>query len=253
MLSTRVIPCLLLKGRGLVKTIKFKGPSYVGDPVNVVKIFNDKEVDELMLLDITATPEGRGPAFEVVEEVANWCFMPLACGGGVRSLEDMRRLYALGVEKVVLNSAAHADPELVTAAARRFGSQSVLVSMDVGRTMWGKQRVFIQGGRKNTGQGPVDYARRMAGLGAGELLLTSMERDGTMAGYDLELIKEVAQAVDIPVIACGGAGRVEDFGQAVKQAGASAVAAGSMVVYQGRARGVLINFPTQAELKSVLD
>jgi len=253
MLTTRVIPCLLLRGAGLVKTVKFKHPAYVGDPINTVRIYNEKEVDELIFLDITATPEKRRPQFELVADIAEECFMPFAYGGGVRSLDDARTLLNLGAEKVAVNTYAHENPDFVRQAAEVFGSQSVIVSIDVKKGLLGRFQVYTSGGRHGTGVDPVTYARRMEELGAGELLLTSIDRDGTFQGYDTELIGRVTGAVGIPVIACGGAATVEDFGRAVKEGGASAVAAGSMVVYQGLNRGVLINFPSRQELKRVLE
>lgn len=253
MLKTRVMPCLLLRNRALVKTVKFKNPNYVGDPINTVRIYNEKEVDELIFLDITATAEGKKPQFQLVAEIASECFMPFAYGGGIHDLADFATILHQGAEKVAINTSAYENPALIIEAAAHFGSQSIIVSIDVKKKMFGRYAVFVKGGRVHTGIDPVSYARRMEDLGAGELLLTSIDRDGTMDGYDVELIRMVANAVSIPVIACGGAGSVADFGAAVKQGGASAVAAGSMVVYQGRHRAVLINFPSRAELEEVLE
>lgn len=253
MLATRVIPCLLLRKAALVKTIKFKDPSYVGDPINAIKIYNEKEVDELIFLDITATIEKRKPPFKIISEIASECFMPVAYGGGVRSLEDVREIFSLGIEKVSLNSYAVENPSFVTTVADKFGNQSVVVSIDAKRTLWGGYKVYTHGGRNATNLDPVQLAVQMEQHGAGEILVNSIDRDGTMAGYDVELIKNVSSAVSIPVIACGGAGKLEDFGIAVKQGGAAGVAAGSMVVYHGRNRAVLINFPTRSELQSVLN
>lgn len=252
MLKTRVMPCLLLRNRGLVKTVKFKDPKYLGDPVNTVRIYNDQEVDELVFLDITATPENKKINFDLIGDIASEVFMPFAYGGGVTTIADMTTLYSLGVEKVCLNTAAHTKPELIREAADRFGSQSVVVSVDVKKNWLGRYEVVIRGGREKTGLDPVAHCRRMAELGAGEILLTSVDRDGTMEGYDLELVRSVANAVQIPVVACGGAGSTEDLGKARREGGASAVAAGSLFVYQNRNRSVLINFPRQAELKRVL-
>jgi cyclase len=253
MLAHRVMPCLLLRNRALVKTVRFKDATYVGDPINTIRIFNEKEVDELILLDITATSENKEPNFELIADIAGECFMPLAYGGGVKSLEHFRRLFGLGVEKVAVNAAAFGDPGLISQAAATFGSQSVIGAMDVKKSLWGKYKVLCQGGRREAGLGPVEQARRLQELGAGEILLTSMDRDGTFAGYDLELISQVTQAVGIPVIACGGAGTLEHLSAAVKQAGASAVAVGSMVVYQGPHRAVLVNYPAPGKLKEVVD
>lgn len=253
MLMHRVMPCLLIRNRALVKTVRFKDACYVGDPINTIRIFNEKEVDELILLDITATTENKRPNLELIADIAGECFMPLAYGGGVKSLEDFRSLFGLGVEKVAVNSAAFADPDLISRAAGAFGSQSVIGAIDVKKSLWGKFKVCHHGGRQEAGMGPVERAKRLEELGAGEILLTSVDRDGTFQGYDLELVRQVSQAVGIPVIACGGAGSLEHLGQAVKEAGASAVALGSMVVYQGPHRAVLINYPPPARLKAVVD
>ena len=251
MLRVRVIPCLLLRARGLVKTTKFKTPNYIGDPINTVRIFNEKEVDELIFLDITATAEQKKPQFNLISEIAGECFMPFAYGGGIRSLEDASKLFSLGVEKISLNSYAYENSDFITQAANCFGSQSIVISIDVKKKMNG-YTVYTQGGKIDTGIDPVNYAKKMEESGAGELLLNSIDRDGTMAGYDLELIYSITSAVKIPVIACGGAGKLEHFTQAVKTGHASAVAAGSMFVYQGINRSVLINFPSQDELKLAL-
>jgi cyclase len=248
MVQTRVIPCLLLRNLGLVKTRRFKDPVYVGDPINAVRIFNDKEVDELVFLDITATVEGKRPPFELLAKVASQCFMPLCYGGGVRSLEDMAQLYEIGIEKVALNTQAVRDPALVRAASARFGAQSVIVSIDVKKSFFGKYEVVIEGGRRRTGIDPVCFAADMEAHGAGELLLNSVDRDGMMEGYDLELIRRVTVAVGIPVVACGGAGKTADLAAAVAKGGASAAAAGSLFVFQGPRRAVMINYPTPHEL-----
>jgi cyclase len=253
MLKTRVIPCLLLKNEGLVKTVKFKDPKYVGDPINAVKIFNDKEVDELIFLDITATLEHRKPPVKLISEIATECFMPFCYGGGITNIEDIAELFKLGVEKVAINTQAVENPSLIKEAAERFGNQSIVVSIDVKKNMFGKYRVSTHGGRRATRLDPVDFAIRMQDAGAGELFLNSIDRDGTRQGYDLELIKKVSDSVNIPIIACGGAGSLDDFAQAVKQGGASAVSAGSMFVFQGQYRAVLITYPSQKELESRLN
>jgi cyclase len=247
-LGPRVIPVLLLGADGLVKTVRFGSPRYVGDPINAVRIFNEKEVDELILLDLEATPGGRPPRFDLIEEVAQECFMPLCYGGGVRSLEDMQTLVTRGVEKVAVTTAAVEDPALVTAAAERFGSSSVVVGIDVKRGWLRRPTVWTHGGRRNTGHDPVAWAVEMEKRGAGEILLNSVDRDGTMSGYDSALIKAVAEAVGVPVIACGGASTVEDL-LGVLSLGASAAAAGSLFVFQGKHRAVLISYPSPAELR----
>jgi imidazole glycerol-phosphate synthase subunit HisF len=249
MLRVRVMPCLLLRGWGLVKTVKFNNPNYVGDPINAVRIYNEKEVDELIFLDITATPESKDPPFQMISEIAGECFMPFTYGGGVRTIEEIRTIFSLGVEKVAINSYGVENPTFIRAAADLFGSQSIIVSIDVKKNLRGKYRVYTHGGRKATNLDPVQLAVQMEQAGAGEILLTSIDRDGTMEGYDIELIRNVSKALNIPLIACGGAGTVEHLAEAVKVGRASAVATGSMVVYQGKNRGVLIKFPTKMELK----
>lgn len=252
MLIPRVIPCLLLKGLGLVKTRRFKDPVYLGDPRNTIKIFNEKEVDELVVLDILATREGREPNYELLSEMTSECFMPLGYGGGITNLKQMEKILQLGVEKVVVNSHAVKKPELITEAAKVFGGQSVVVSIDVKQSLWGRYEVVTRGGGQKTGLDPVEFALRMEGAGAGEILLNSVDLDGSMAGYDIRLIQKVSHAVSVPVIACGGGGRIEDFRQAVHEGGASAVAAGSMFVFQGKHRAVLINFPKREQLEGIL-
>lgn len=252
MIASRVIPCLLLRNLGLVKTVKFRKPQYLGDPINIVRIFNDKEVDELVFLDITATMERKKPPFELLARITSECFMPLCYGGGVRDLQTMSTLYAIGIEKVALNSIAVEDPSLVASASREFGAQSVIVSIDVKKKLFGGYEVKTHGGRKATGLDPVAHAGRMEAAGAGEILLNSIDRDGTMSGYDLDLVRRVSSAVSIPVVACGGAAGIDDLSLAVKEGGASAAAAGSMFVFHGPHRAVLISYPTQQELRHVL-
>ncbi len=252
MLRTRVIPCLLLQGEGLVKTTHFKDPTYIGDPINAIRIFNDKEVDELIFLDITASREGRGPALQAIRDFASECFMPVGYGGGIRSLEDARQVLALGIEKIVVNTMALRRPELVSEIAREFGTQAVVVSIDVKKRLLGGYEVFGAGGTEKTGLKPVDYARRMVDLGAGEIFLNSIDRDGTQSGYDLALVRSVASAVSVPVIACGGAGSLAHFSEAVNEGQASAVSAGSMFVFHGKHRAVLISYPARADLERAL-
>jgi cyclase len=252
MLAVRVMPCLLLRNSALVKTIQFKDPSYVGDPINAIRIYNEKEVDELVVLDITRTIDNKRPQLKLISEIATECFMPVAYGGGLSRMEDVEAIFSCGIEKVVINSHAVAEPSFVTRVAEKFGSQAVVVSVDVKRSLFGRYEVMTHGGRKSTGLDPVDFARKMEKAGAGELFLTSIDRDGTGKGFDVELIRRVTNAVGIPTIACGGAGTVEHCGVAVKEGGASAVALGSMAVYFGRNRAVLINFPARKELDRVL-
>lgn len=252
MLMPRVMPCLLLKEGSLVKTVKFRDPAYIGDPINAVRIFNEKEVDELIFLDITATAQRQEPPYKVLAQIATECFMPLTYGGGVQDIETIRKLLALGIEKVAINNHAIEHPEFVQNAAERFGSSTIVVSIDVKKNPAGTYEVVTQNGQKATGLHPVDLAIQMERMGAGEILLTAVDRDGTQEGYDLELIRSVTSVVNVPVIACGGAGKLDDFRAAVKEAHASACAAGSMVVYFGRNRAVLISFPDRAKLEAIL-
>jgi cyclase len=252
MLKTRVIPCLLLLDDGLVKTVKFKSPKYVGDPINAVKIFNEKEVDELIFLDISATSQNRKPNFTLINEIATECFMPLCYGGGVKTIEDIRILLKLGVEKVSINTSAIQDPTFISKAAATFGSSTIVVSMDIKKNIWGKYYLYTQRGQVNTNIEPVDFAERMEKAGAGEILINSVDYDGTMKGYDLPIIKRITDTVSIPVIATGGAGKLEDFKTAVEQGGVSAVAAGSMFVFIGAHKAVLINYPKPTDLNKYL-
>lgn len=251
MFRNRVIPFLLLRHEGFVKTRQFRDPTYLGDPVNIVRIFNDKEADELAIFDICASLERKRPNFDLLKDIASECFMPLCYGGGIRSLDDIRILLSIGFEKVCLNTYAVENPEFVRRASDMFGSQSIVVAIDVKKSFFGKYEVLAGGGRKKTGLEPVQYARKMEELGAGEIVLCSIDRDGTMKGYDLQLILQVASAVSIPVIAGGGAGTASDLGNAVSSGGASAAAAGSMFVFYGSNRAVLINMPSARELESV--
>lgn len=249
----RIIPCLLLRDNGLVKTIKFKKSTYIGDPINAVKIFNEKEVDELVFLDIDATNDKKAPPYELIQDIATECFMPFCYGGGITSVDQIRQIIASGAEKVAINTAAFKNPALIQEAAKIFGSSTIVVSVDYKKNLFGKQQVYISGGKKSTGKHPVEYAKEMEQLGAGELFLNSIENDGVMNGYDIEMLRSVTDAVSIPVIACGGAGGNEHFKQAFQEGNASAVAAGSVFVYQGKKRGVLISYPSSQEIKEIIN
>lgn len=247
----RVIPVLLLKNAGLVKTVQFKDPKYVGDPLNAVKIFNEKEVDELIFLDILATPENRSIPLEFLKEVAEECFMPLAYGGGLKTIEHIRAILKIGIEKVILNSQLYKDLDFVREAVNQFGSSTIAASLDVKKNFWGKYELFSEGGKTNTKKDPFEFAKELDNIGVGEIMINSIDRDGTMKGYDLDLITKMSAAVQVPVIACGGAATIGDFDQAINQAGASAVAAGSMFVFHGKHRAVLISYPDQKDLKRI--
>ncbi len=242
----RVIPILLISDDGLVKGKKFSNHRYVGDPINAVRIFNEKEVDELSLLDISATRLGKEPNYRLIESIASEAFMPVSYGGGLKTLDQVGRVLSGGIEKVVINTAAWKSPALVAETAQRYGSSSTVVSIDVNKT-WRGQKVFVSGGSVNTGKSPLEYALEMEKLGAGEIVLTSIYQEGLRSGYDLEQIRQVSSALKIPVIANGGAGNLEDFKKAI-EIGASAVAAGSFFVFHGKHEAVLISYP---DLESV--
>lgn len=250
MANVRVIPVLLLRNMGLYKSVKFKDHKYVGDPINAIKIFNEKEVDELVFLDITASVNQQEPNYSILADIASECFMPLCYGGGVRSIEQIEKILYAGVEKVSLNTAAAEIPNLVNQAAKKFGSSTIVVSMDVKKSLFGGYSVYIKSGSKNIKVSPVEFAKKMEEEGAGEILLNSIDHDGTMNGYDLDLVKNISSQVGIPVIACGGAGSLDHMRSAVKQ-GASAVAAGSFFVFQGKHRAVLITYPDRKEIISI--
>jgi imidazole glycerol-phosphate synthase subunit HisF len=252
MLQTRVIPCLQLIDESLVKTVRFGKYGYIGDPVNTVRIFNELEVDELAFVDIRATKENRSPNFEVLHHIADECFMPLSYGGGIRDFETARKVFECGFEKIILNTSTAERPELVTELARVYGSQAVVAAVDVKKNLWGKYEVYTRSGTVNLKRIPVEWIKEMEALGAGEILITSIDKEGTWKGFDLDLIKQVTAATSLPVIAHGGAGSVSDIGKAVKDGKASAVALGSMVVYQAQGLGVLVNFPDKSELEKAL-
>jgi imidazole glycerol-phosphate synthase subunit HisF len=250
-LRTRVIPVLLLHKGGLIKSVKFKNYKYIGDPINAVKIFNEKEVDELILLDIDATRDNRGPKTNPIADIVSEAFMPIAYGGGITTIEQIKELLFNGVEKVILNKTATLNTALITKAATQFGNQSVVVSIDYKKALFGGNKIYTDNGTKSISINIIEYAKQMESAGAGELMLNSIERDGTYSGYDIDIIQQVAKAVSIPIIACGGAGNVDDFVMA-KKSGASAVAAGSMFVFQRPHQAVLISYPTPDELKEKL-
>jgi imidazole glycerol-phosphate synthase subunit HisF len=245
----RVIPLLLMHNDGLVKSTKFKEYKYVGDPINAVRIFNEKEVDELAILDIDASRENRAPNISRIREIVSEAFMPIGYGGGITKLEQAKEIFAAGVEKIILNRAAVKNAILVSEMAKQFGSQSVVISIDYKRNIFGKLCVYIDGGKVNTGMDPTAFAKQMEEAGAGEIILNSIDRDGTFMGFDLETIDKISHAVNIPLIAVGGASSLLDFREAV-QHGASAVGAGSMFVFQRPHKAVLISYPNQSELEN---
>ncbi len=248
MFRPRVIPILLLKNKGLEKSVQFKDFKYIGDPINAVKIFNDLKVDELIFLDILASKEKRSIDLEFVKRVGDEANMPFSVGGGIKSIAKIKEIINAGAEKVVINSHAFINPAFVKEASEEFGSSTIVISMDIKKKLFGSKQLYILGGSLATGLNPIDFAKKMEDMGAGEIIINSIERDGMMNGYDLELIKEIAQAVTIPVVAAGGAGKLADFRLAVTDAHASAVAAGSMFIYHGSRKAVLVNYPSNKEL-----
>jgi imidazole glycerol-phosphate synthase subunit HisF len=251
-LRPRVIPCLQLQGRSLVKTRAFRDPVYLGDPVNAARIFNDREADELIVVDIAATREGRSPAFDFIADFAGECFMPLAYGGGITRPEHVGRLFALGVEKAVLNTAA-VETDIVQHAAREHGSQSIVVAIDAKRGLLGRYEAYTCSGTRRTRMTPVELARRMEQAGAGEIFLQSIDYEGAQSGFDEPLLAEVAAAVQIPVIGCGGAGSLDHFRSAFRHTGVAALAAGTMFCLHGRLRAPLISFPDPHDVATLRD
>jgi cyclase len=253
MLYPRIIPCLLVHNKGLVKTVKFKDPKYVGDPINAVKIFNEKEVDELIVVDIDASAQNNEPDYKMIENLAAECRMPFCYGGGIKTVEQAQRIFNLGVEKIAISSVAVANPAIITDIAERVGNQSVVVVMDVHkRSITGKYEITTYNGTKNTGLNPVEFAKEMEKRGAGEIVLNSIDHDGSMKGYDLNLIQKVRDVIHIPMTVLGGAGSLEDIGTVIKQHGIIGAAAGSLFVFKGKYRAVLISYPGKAEKENII-
>lgn len=251
MQRTRIIPTLLLQDGGLVKTIKFKNPTYVGDPINAVRIFNEKEVDELVLLDIKATIEKKEPNFDEIEEIVSEAFMPIGYGGGINKIEHIEKLFRIGIEKIILNSAAFTNEKLIHEASSVYGSQSIVVSIDVKKDLWGEYRIYTHSGSNKIKGNLIDVVKKFQHLGAGEIILNSIDKDGTMTGYDIELIEKVSKELEIPIIASGGAAGIKDLVSAIKS-GASAVAGGAMFIYQGVHRAVLLSYVKSEDVEREL-
>jgi cyclase len=245
MFRPRIIPVLLLKGQGLVKTVRFSNEKYVGDPINAVRIFNDLEADELTFLDISATKENRTISVDLVKQLGDEAYMPFAVGGGISDLKTIGSLLRAGAEKVVLNAVLEKNPFLIREAAKSYGNQSIIASIDIKKNLFGKYNIYVRNGSKKLEVDLFDYIHELEELGAGEILLTSIDHDGTYKGYDLKLTKSVAEAVGIPVITSGGASSLQDLKLGYVEGKASAVAAGSIFVYHGARRAVLINYPTK--------
>jgi cyclase len=254
MLRPRIIPCLLVKNNGLVKTVGFDKPKYVGDPLNAVRIFNEKEVDELMVVDIDATAQSREPNYKLIANLAAECRMPLCYGGGVTTPEQVQRIISLGVEKVALSAAAVANPSLISKAAQWVGGQSVVVVMDVKKVgMLRRYEVFTHNGNKASGLDPVSWAKQVEELGAGEVVLNSIDQDGELKGYDLTLVERVRQATTLPMTVLGGAGSLDDLEALVCRFGTIGAAAGSLFVFKGKYKAVLINYPSRDEKDALFE
>lgn len=247
MLRPRIIPSLLIQDNGLVKTVNFKSPKYVGDPINAVRIFNEKEVDELAIFDIDATVKGLEPNYSLIERIANQSRMPLCYGGGVKTVEQAQRIFGLGIEKIALSSAVLQNPQLITQIAERVGSQSVIVVLDVKKKLFGGYEVYTHNGKKSTGINPFKFAEEAQKLGAGEIIINSIDQDGMMKGYDLGLIDKVREKISLPLTVLGGAGSLSDIKQVIDKHGIIGVAAGSLFVFKGVYKAVLINYPSFEE------
>lgn len=248
MFRPRIIPVLLLKNSALVKSIQFKNHKYIGDPINVVRIFNNLKADELVFLDVEASKNNRLISLDFVKNVGDEAYMPISVGGGVRSVKDIKAIINAGAEKVVINTFAAQNPDFIKEASETFGSSTIVVCIDVKWKLFKGRRTWILGGGKPTNYTPVEFAKLMEANGAGELIIQSIEKDGMMEGYDIELIKSISTSVGIPVVALGGAGKREDLIEAYRDGHANALGAGSLFVYHGRKRGVLVNYPKKNEL-----
>lgn len=252
MLQKRIIPVLLLKDESLVKTVRYKKYQYIGDPANTCRIFNELEVDELCFLDIFASIEGRRPNFKVLHDIADECFMPLSYGGNVSDVADAEKIYKSGFEKIVFNTPSFKNPGLIKEVSRIFGNQAVVVAIDVKKNFWGKTHVYSLHGTKDMGKSPYEWVKEVEDIGAGEILLTSIDREGTWDGLDIDLVKSITSITSLPVIAHGGAGNVQHIAAAFNQGHASAVALGSMVVFQKKGMGVLVNMPERKEIEKLI-
>lgn len=251
MLAPRIIPCLLVHNKGLVKTVKFKDAKYVGDPINAVKIFNEKESDELMVIDIDATVENREPDYKMIENIATECRMPLCYGGGIKTVEQATKIFNLGVEKIALSAAAIENPKLITDIAKEVGNQSVVVVLDVKKKMFGGYDIYIHNGTKKTKIDLEKCIKDFQKLGVGEIVINSIDNDGSMKGYDLNLIEKIKPMTEVPMTVLGGAGSLEDIKSLISKFGIIGCAAGSLFVFKGKYRAVLISYPSSKEKESL--
>jgi imidazole glycerol-phosphate synthase subunit HisF len=253
MLRTRIIPVLLLKEGGLVKGKQFKNHKYVGDPINIVKIFNEKEVDELFFLDISITQESQEIDYNLIASIASEAFMPFGYGGGIQTVSQVERLFSIGVEKAIINTTAFSDSKIIKEAVKVAGSQSIAVSIDVKKSLFNGYEVYVQNGKVKTKLDPVTYAKKMEDYGAGEIIVNSIDREGTGKGYDLELLKMITEAVNIPVVGLGGAGCLQDLADAKNQTNISGLAAGDLFIFHGKHKAVLITYPKYSELEKLFN
>jgi cyclase len=251
MLRPRIIPSLLLHNKGLVKTLNFRSPKYVGDPINTVRIFNEKAVDELAIFDIDATVQNKEPDYLLIEKLANQSRMPLCYGGGVKTVDQAQKIFSLGIEKIALSSAVIQNPNIITQIANRVGSQSVIVVLDIKKKMLGGYEIYTHNGKKSTGINPLKFVKEVEQLGAGEILINSIDQDGVMKGYDMNLIEKVAEMISIPMTVLGGAGSIADMEKVIDTHGVIGVGAGSIFVFKGPYKAVLINYPSQTEKNKI--
>lgn len=252
MLRPRIIPCLLVSNNGLVKTVKFKDPKYVGDPINAVRIFNEKEADELMILDIDASSHLKEPDYKRIEYWASECRMPLCYGGGIKTVDQAQQIFSLGVEKVAISSAAINNPEIISKISDRVGTQSVVVVLDIKKKLLGRYEVYTNNGKTPTGKNPFEFVSKIEKLGAGEIVINSIDQDGTMKGYDLLLIKKIRDAINLPLTVIGGVGSLDDIGMLINKFGIIGAGAGSLFVFKGIYRAVLINYPLSSEKDNLI-
>jgi cyclase len=253
MLRPRIIPCLLIHDKGLVKSVQFKDHKYVGDPINAVRIFNEKECDELMVLDIDATTLNREPDYKMIENVATECRMPLCYGGGIKTVEQAQKIFSLGVEKIAISSAAISNPELIAEIAVRVGSQSVVVVMDVKKKLLGGYELYTHNGKKGSGKNPIEFAEMVEQMGAGEIVVNSIDQDGVMKGYDMNITEKIRNAITLPLTVLGGAGNLQDIGKLISSYGIIGAAAGSLFVFKGVYKAVLINYPSWEEKDNLIN
>ena len=254
MLRPRIIPCLLLIDNALYKTTNFSNPKYIGDPLNAVKIFNDKKADELIILDIYATVEKREPNYKLIEKIANASRMPICYGGGIKNINQITKIISLGIEKISLGSAIFTNPNLINEAKNKIGSQSIVAVMDVKQTsLLGGKKVFINNGKKNTNLSPKEFAKKVTDFGAGEILINSIDKDGTLKNYDISLAKEIKYSTNIPISILGGAGSLEDIKMIIKAVGLIGCSAGSIFVFKGKYRAVLIQYPNKIEKENLFN